>query len=126
MQPHPIEHIQTRLDFIQTVLESNYIEEGAIIVDRLTAMGAYMAEAGKLLADAEFHMKQKLQIETIQALHKLIPEYASATVQNAVIKGCAAYESSLVTYADRVNRSCTHQIDVMRTQLSYLKSTPKF
>lgn len=124
---HPLDHILQRLEFIQTVLESPYsAEEGNILNQRMQDVSIYMAEAGKLKADAQFHYKQVLKSETIKAIKDLIPEWSSAKVQNAVIEGLAAHEFRIVTFAERVNASCTHQLDVMRSQLSYLKSLANF
>lgn len=124
---HPLEHILQRLEFIQTVLESPYsAEEGNILNQRMQDVAIYMAEAGKLKADAQFHYKQVMKSEAIKCLKELIPEWSSAKVQNAVIEGLAAHEFRIVTFAERVNASCTHQLDVMRSQLSYLKSLANF
>lgn len=124
---HSIEHILQRLEFIQTVLESPYsAEEGNILNQRMQDIAIYMAEAGKLKSDALYHAAKSIQTETVKVLKELIPEWSSATVQNNIVKGCAANEQRLVMLADRVNASCTHQLDVMRSQLSYLKSLANF
>ena len=126
MVTHSIEHIQERLEFIQRFLEAQYdSDEGNLIHDRLTELGAYMAESGKLKADAEYHYNARMMTDLVKALTGLLPDYSSATLQNAFVKSLAKDERQLVTYADRVNRSCTHQIEVLRTQLSYIKSLPK-
>lgn len=122
MKTHPIEHITERLNFIQNILESNYdSDDGSILNSRIQDVSIFMAEAGKLKSDAEFHYRDKLRSEILKAIKELLPEYCSATLQNAFIKSCANDEATLVTFADRVNRSCVHQLDAMRTQLSYLK-----
>ncbi len=122
-----IEQIENRLNEIQGTLIAPYeFDNGHIIMSRLNDLAAYMAESGKLKADAEYHLLSKTQTQVIKALKDLLPEYASAKMQNDLIKGLVAKEQSLVTFADRVNRSCVHQIDVMRTQLSYLKELSKF
>lgn len=125
-QKHSIEHIEERLQFIQTVLESDYDQDdGNILNSRMQLIGAYMAEAGKLKADAEYYHKSKLQSEIIKAIKDLIPEYSSGTVQNKLVNSLAAEEAALETFADRVNRSCTHQLDSMRSQLSFIRSLPR-
>jgi len=124
---HTIEHIEERLNFIQSVLESPYSsEDGNLLNSRMHDVSIYMAEAGKLKADAQWHYKQLMRSEVIKCLKDLIPEWSSAKVQNAVIEGLAAHEYRIVTFAERVNASCTHQLDVMRSQLSYLKSLANF
>ena len=123
---HPIDHILQRLEFLQTMLEAHYnADEGHALVDRLTDIGGYMAESGKLKADAEFHFNDKLNSEILRMIRELLPEYTSASVQNAFCKSLAKEEAYLVTFADRVNRTCTHQVEAMRSQLSYVKEQAK-
>lgn len=120
---HPTDHIEQRLAIMQSYLESHYDgDEGHVLINRLTEVSAMMAESGKLLADAEYHRNGKMVSEIITALREKFPEYTSATVQNKFINSVASYEQWLVTYADRVNRTATHQVDAMRTQLSFIKS----
>lgn len=126
MQIHPIEHIKERIEFIQSVLVAHYdTDDGNIISNRLQEIGAYMAEAGKLKGDAEYHYREKLRSELLKLLKDILPEYSSANMQNAFIKSCANEEATLITLVDRLNASCTHQIDSMRSQLSFLKSLPR-
>ena len=93
--------------------------------NRLQELGAYMAESGKLKADMEFHYNEALNKELMQMIKGLLPEYSSASVQNKFMKSLAREESRILLIADRINRSCTHQIELMRTQLSFIKSLPK-
>lgn len=123
---HPLDHILQRLEFIQTVLEAHYdADEGYALVARLTDVGGYMAESGKLKADAEWHYHAKLNSEIIKMIRELLPDYTSASVQNALCKSLAKDEAHLVSFAERVNRTCTHQVEAMRSQLSYVKEQAK-
>lgn len=123
MKIHPIEHIKERLEFIQEILEAHYDgEEGDIVSGRLQQISTYMAESGKLKADADYHYHAKLNSEIMKAIKDLLPDYSSASLQNQFVKSLCKEESHLATFADRVNRSCTHQIEVMRSQLSYIKN----
>lgn len=124
---HSKEHIENRLNELQQFLEAQYdSEEGHLIMDRLGIASAYMAESGKLKADADWHYMAALNSEIMEAIKTIMKEvYLSSTAQNQLVKSLAKNEFRLVTYADRVNRSLTHQIDAMRTQLSYLKEQMK-
>lgn len=125
MNLHTVEHIKTRLEFMQGYLESHYdSDDGHILSNRLQELGAYMAESGKLKADMEFHYHEQLQKE-LMVLMSQLPTFASATLQNKFIKSLAREENRILLIADRINRSCTHQIELMRTQLSFIKSLPK-
>lgn len=123
---HSKEHIENRLNELQQFLEAQYdSEEGHLIMDRLGIASAYMAESGKLKADADWHYMAALNSEIMHTIKNFMPDYLSASAQNQLVKSLAKDEFRLVTYADRVNRSLTHQIDAMRTQLSYLKEQMK-
>lgn len=114
--------IENRLNEIQTILESQYdSDNGTVINERLTLISSLMAESGKLLADMTLIYEKELNQGILQIL-KDIPDYTSASVQNSLIKSLCANNHRLVILADRINRSCVHQIDTMRTQLSYLKT----
>lgn len=123
MTPHTIDHIRTRLTFIQSYLEAQYDhDEGHAIAARLTEVSAYMAESGKLLADAKYHLQATMQSELVKLVKNMLPDYSSSTLQNAFVRSICKEENLLVNAADRINASCVHQIDAMRTQISYLKS----
>ncbi|HNB31669.1 MAG TPA: hypothetical protein PLD32_13210 [Saprospiraceae bacterium] len=123
---HSKEHIENRLNELQQFSEGQYDNaEGSIIMDRLGIASAYLAESGKLKADADWHYMDALNSEIMNAIKNLMPDYLSASAQNQLVKSLAKNEFRLVTYADRVNRSLTHQIEAMRTQLSYLKEQMK-
>lgn len=114
--------IEDRLNEIQAILEAQYdSDNGTIINERLTLISALMAESGKLLADITYIYETELKQGIIEVL-KDIPDYTSASVQNSLIKTLCAKTHRSVILADRINRSCVHQIDTMRTQLSYLKT----
>jgi hypothetical protein len=108
------------------MLEAHYnADEGHALVDRLTDIGGYMAESGKLKADAEWHYHAKINAEIMRMIRELLPDYTSASVQNAFCKSLAKEEAHLVSFAERVNRTCTHQVEAMRSQLSYVKEQAK-
>lgn len=126
MKTHSIEHITERLEAIQSILEGQYdSDQGHLINERITLISTLLAESGKLKADAEFHYKSKLNSEIMKAIKDLIPDYTSANVQNTLIKSLAADLWQLTVFADRVNASATHQLDCMRSQLSYIKEQTK-
>lgn len=120
---HSIDHIETRLAAMQIILESDYDSDNASIVnDRITEIGRLMAESGTLKASADWHHRKKLNSDIMEAIKNLLPEYASATLQKKFVESLANDEARLATDAERVNRSCTHQLSSMVTQLSYLKT----
>lgn len=114
--------IEERLNEIQSILEAGYdSDNGNIINERLTLISTLMAESGKLLADATLVYEIELKKGILEVLTH-IPDYTSASVQNSLVKTLCANNHKVVILADRINRACVHQIDTMRTQLSYIKT----
>ena len=81
-----------------------------------------MARSGEMLAQAKRLYNQKTTSaigETIVNIAK--QQFLSATAQNALVKSIADEEQYLVDWIERINKSCTHQIDALRSLLSYEK-----
>lgn len=125
MKLHSMDHISERLEVIQTFLESPYDAEGSILMDRLAQLDAYNAEAGKFVADANKHLADRLKSEFILKSKDLAERIMTPTLINKWVKTLAADEEYLCKWSDRVNRACVHQIESMRTQISYIKNLPK-
>jgi len=119
---HEYSYIKQRLNEIQTFLESPYDCEPEILLDRLATLDAMNAEAGKLKADAEYWLDKKLSDEIFVKIKDLGREFMTATLLNKWVKTLAYEEQHTATFADRINRTCVHQIESMRTQISYLKN----
>lgn len=86
----------------------------------------YMARSGKCLADAKYHLAQKKKSFIIDELSDLLALFDySATTQKELISNCCGDLGRLVTWFDRINRGCTHQIDWLRTLISKEKEEAK-
>jgi hypothetical protein len=86
----------------------------------------YMARSGKCLADAKYHLAKKKKSFIIDELSELLDMFNySATTQKELISNCCGDLERLVTWFDRINRGCTHQIDWIRTLISREKEEMK-
>lgn len=112
--------IQTELKAIQSNLEVEMTEDANEAVYRGNQLAVYMARTGKLLADAKIHKDRKLHSEVVTNLKKVITLPASTA--NKFIDALCYDENYLVNWCDRVNRSCTHQLDWCRTLISKAKA----
>jgi len=107
--------IQAYLDIVC----SNNPEE---LADRISQLMSYMARSGEMLAKAKRLLRSRKSEEirnTIMAVAKA--ERLSASVQNALLDSVCEQEAFLAEWLDRVNKSCTHQIEGLRSLLSYEK-----
>jgi hypothetical protein len=83
-----------------------------------------MARSGKLKSDADYHYNNVMSSSIIEAL-KTASNLTPSTLNKYVDSLCKDYKH-ISTWADRINRSVTHQIDATRTLISYAKSERSF
>ena len=106
---------------IQSYLEITCSSDPNEIIGRISDLSVYMARTSQMLADA----KKEVSIIKKSAIAKEIIELLthnialSATTQKAIIDGIGIEEQHLVDWIERLNRTCTHQIDGLRSILSY-------
>ena len=114
------EQISKELKIIQSVIDVEMNEDIQEAVDRGNYCSAMMARTGKLLADAKIHRDRKLTSEVVANLKKVIALPASTA--NKYVDAMCFDENYLVNWCERVNRSCTHQLDWCRTLISKAKA----
>lgn len=104
--------------FLNITCQNNPIE----IQERIAATMVYVVRTGEMLADAKRMLRKKKSDEIQNTIIKIAQENClSAKVQNALLDSIAEDESFLVDRLDRLNASATHQLDALRTLLSYEK-----
>jgi hypothetical protein len=93
-------------------------DNGIEMSQRLTNLSVYLSRSAVLQCEAQEILDRAIAVET----EKLLGHELSATVGTNLIKGRIATENKLLKLCERMNRTITHQIDALRSQLSYLKS----
>ncbi len=107
---------------IQEYLEITCSDNPEEIRSRISDLSVYMARSGEMLAQAKRDYNKKVSSEIANTIVKIAKEqFLSATAQNALVKSIAEDEQFLVDWLERINRTCTHQIDALRSLLSYEK-----
>lgn len=107
---------------IQDYLEINCSNEPEEIKQRISDLQVFMARSGAMLAKAKRKLNDKKTSEIKETIIAIAKEqYLSASAQNALVKSIAGEEQELVDWLGRINASCTHQIDALRSLLSYEK-----
>ena len=114
------EQISKEIKIIQSVIEIEMSEDIQEAVDRGNYCAAQLARTGKLLADAKIHRDRKLTSEVVANLKKVIALPASTA--NKYVDAMCFDENYLVNWCERVNRSCTHQVEWCRTLISKAKA----
>lgn len=109
----------TEIDGFLNITSSEQIEE---VVQRGNDLAVYIARSGKLLADAKYHLNEKMKHDVFETLRNTGKGTgATATAINAIVKSLCKEEQYLVDWCERVNRSATHQLDWCRTLISKAK-----
>jgi uncharacterized protein (UPF0210 family) len=107
---------------IQAYLEITCSNDPEEMKERISNLMVYMSRSGEMLAQAKKILRSKKTSEiqnTIISIAKAA--HLSASVQNALLDSICEEESYLVDWIERINRGCTHQIDALRSLLSYEK-----
>ena len=119
----PADQILRECQTIQAFLVASYSADlPAEVQSRFDHLGGYMARSGKLKADAEYHYQTMVSSTIMQTLKDAMDMRLSASTVNKLIEAEARNLKFLMTWADRVNRSCTHQLEAMRSVFATLRA----
>ena len=117
-----IEGIRKEATEIQEYCEIVCSENPDEIQERIRILTSYLARTAFMLKESKLLLRRKKSLEIGETIIKIAKEnYLSAKAQNALIDCIANEENELVDWLDRLNATCTHQIDAMRSLLSYEK-----
>lgn len=114
--------MMTEIEEIQKYLEITCSNDPAEIQDRISTLMVYLARTSEMLADAKKALRKKKSAEINSSIIAVAKEnHLSSKVQNALLESIAEEECFLVDWLDRINSTIVHQIDGLRSLLSYAK-----
>lgn len=106
---------------IQAFFETPYdADNGNAVVERAQKIEGYMATSSKMLADAKYHYNSVFESGFMEAIKDNVKVSAS-TLNKYLDSLCKDYQY-LVDWTERLNRTCSHQLDFSRTIISKLKA----
>lgn len=111
--------MKEEIDNIRCYIEGEIIKEPNAYIDRLQNTTTYLARTGVLLAEAKFILNNAIADiykNEFELLKKLSPNQSKE-----YIKARTANEQYYVDLLDRLNASCVHQCENLRTLISYAK-----
>ena len=111
--------IDEELKEIQCFLEEEYAEEPFVLTTRITKLNVYMARTGFLFAQAE-EDRDKAIVATFAEHASAITKMPSQVSQKFISAMCEK-ENYYVRWIERLHRTCVHQSDGIRTQVSFAK-----
>lgn len=114
--PEIIEELKEMQRFLEGSPETDDPNE---LIERLTKINAYMARSGFLMAEA--NADRDAAIAAVFAEHSKSILQMPATVSQKFISALCKDENYYATLVERINRTCVHQSDNLRTQVSFAK-----
>ena len=106
----------------QSFLETRHGQEPEQLLERVELLAILVAQSGQCLADAKYHQDCVINGEIGQAIDRYLTDKLSASTINQYVKTAAKDYNYLVNWLDRINATATHQLDALRTIISYRKT----
>lgn len=120
MTPH--EEATEMQAYLETLPEDN----PDALSERIKILAVYQARSGFLLAEAKKTLSEKKKTEIVNTIIAIAKEnYLSSKAQNALVDSIATDEQFVVDWLDRINAACKHQLDAVRSLLSFEKEVYK-
>ena len=120
MTPH--EEATEMQAYLETLPEDN----PDALSERIKILAVYQARSGYMLAEAKKTLSEKKKTEIVNTIIAIAKEnYLSAKAQNALVDSIATDEQFVVDWLDRINAACKHQLDAVRSLLSFEKEVYK-
>ena len=120
MTPH--EEATEMQAYLETLPEDN----PDALSERIKILAVYQARSGRMLAEAKKTLSEKKKTEIVNTIIAIAKEnYLSAKAQNALVDSIATDEQFVVDWLDRINAACKHQLDAVRSLLSFEKEVYK-
>src|SRR5678815_3533937 len=116
------EELKIKADKMQSFLEQKASDQEEGLIDRLELLQVLLAKSGNYLAEAKYLLDQKKNDSITIALKDALAGDWSTTIIHKKIDALCREENFLVNRFDRINSSAVHQIDALRTVISYRKA----
>lgn len=107
---------------MQKYLEEKPGSEPNDLIDRAENLAVLIAKSGSCLADAKYLLDQRKNDSITLALKEAMAGDWSVTIIHKKIDALCREENYLVNQFDRINSAAVHQLDGIRTLISYRKA----
>jgi hypothetical protein len=114
--------LETSLSKMQIYLETPAGHEPQDLLDRIEYLNILVAKSGQLLAKAKYIQDDIINTGLLQAMEQELDKKLSPSLVNKFVNSGAKNINYLVSWADRINAAATHQLDGIRTIISYKKA----
>lgn len=117
-----IEELQVKAEKMQAFLERKSGSEPNDLIDRADTLSILIAQSGQCLADARYIQDSVVNGAIMEALQRAYEERLSPSTINKFVTTAAKEQNYLVSWLDRINSAAVHQLDAIRTIISYRKN----
>jgi len=115
-----LEQLQTRYQNMTKFLEQPLNKEYDALITRMEHLGILLARAGEYMTEASYRIDEVVDIE-FKVNIELLDKYSASTF-NMMIKAKAKDWNKMKLGFERCCSSAVHQIDAIRTILSFEKA----
>lgn len=119
---YSIEELENKAKTMQAFLETKSGSEPNELIERAEDLAVLIAVSGQCLADAKYLQDMVVNGAIMEALQKAYEERLSPSTINKFVTTSAKSQNYLVNLFDRINATATHQLDGIRSVLSYRKA----
>jgi len=116
------EDLQKIAESMQAYLETEVGPDPQHLIDRAELLTILIAKSGQCLADAKYMQDQIINAGLLQAIGEGLETKLSPSLINKFVSTNAKDVNLLVNWFDRINSAATHQLDGIRTIISYKKA----
>jgi hypothetical protein len=92
------------------------------LIQRLEYLQILVAESGQLLAESKWYQDKIVNGAIVESLKQAYDKSLSPSTINKYVNTTARDYNYLVNVFDRINSTATHQIDALRSIISYRKA----
>jgi len=109
---------------IQSFLDCVMSEQIEEVLYRGNQISTYKSRTGKMMADAKYHLDNKMNSEIMETLKKIAKEspFATSKTVNLLVDSLCKDEHYLYKWIERLNSTCAYQLDWCRTVVSNAKA----
>lgn len=105
---------------IQSYLDTTCSENPEEVLERIRVIMPYISRTAFMLAESKKALRAKKSDEIQAQICEIVNlQFLSAKVQNALLDSIAKEEAYMVDWLERLNAAATHQVDALRSILSY-------
>ena len=116
------EELQPKADKMMAFIQKPVGSEPNDLIERIEMLSILISQSGECLAAAKYYQDMTVSSSIMAVIKDGYSDKLGISVLNKFVASLAKEENFLVNQFDRINSSGTHQLDGLRSILSYRKT----